>query len=105
MMGAPGKQMPAWHRRARAILTVVRFAAGRSYGPQATALCGALVSLAAGCGGTASPAPQPPPQTQPAPQPADTWPDCGPGIAAAPLAPPCRNPDAPTMGAIEAVTT
>lgn len=108
MMGAPGKQMPAWYGNARAMLTVVRFAAGRASGPQARRMVGALVALVSGCGGQATPPPPPPPQTQPAPPqevppaPADTWPDCGPGLAAAPLAPPCRNPDKPTMGAMEA---
>ena len=98
MMGAPGNKMPAWHRRARAILTVVRFAAGRSYGPQASALCGVLVTLAAGCGAPSST----PPVVAPVPDPGA--PPCGDGLAAVDLAGQCREKPRATMGAIEAVT-
>ena len=92
--------MPAWHRRARAILTVVRFAAGRSYGPQASALCGALVTLAAGCGAPSSP----PPVVAPMPVPDPGAPPCGDGLAAVDLAGRCRATPRATMGALEAVT-
>jgi len=57
------------------------------------------------CGKNGAPAAD---QTAPAPTPdplpiPGSWPDCGPGLAAAPLAPPCRAKPQATMGALEAV--
>lgn len=97
MMGAPGQAMPAWHQRARAILTVVRFATGTARGPEARRLCAALISLSvAGCGGGSAPESAPQPETPPAA-------GCGNELAAVDLAGSCRAKPNATMGALEAV--